>query len=252
MAISLKATQGWFSSTVVGPVSVTLPAGGAAGDRYYVWAMWKPFSSVATLTAGWTKLVEFADGSVAQGVGIGSMKIACWYRNWVSGITAPTITWSSAPNPGVFLHHLWTPGVGATFDTPTVVTAAWPSQISGTVNASSAVSVQNSSVVMCGMGFPASTATMTRPTNAIDASPAVTWTGNYVEAPASHATTTSGNDAAADTGHRFVTTGNASTTLSASTTLAAAKTGSALWVVQGLVGIGPPSDVNTQQFFAMF
>jgi len=239
MAISLKATGAWVENTAAGP-TVTLVGTPAAGDRHYIWATWKTFSITASMPGTWTEVTEFADGAVATGAGLGSMKVACWYRDWQLGDANPVLTFSTATSllSGIVC-QLWQKGAGENWDTPVFKTAAWPvTSTAQTVNASSSGVVPDGSVVMCLAGFRDDLASITRTTTSLSASPALTWNGNYVESPATHRTSTTGNDQAADLGHRFVTTGHAATTLSMQATISTVETGAILWVVQGLAAGG--------------
>jgi hypothetical protein len=180
------------------------------------------------------EVTEFADGAVASGNGLGSMKVGCWYRDWVSGDVNPTINFSGTPQ-AAYCMQLWQKGAGETWDTPTFVTAAWPvTATTQTISASSTVAVPNNSVVMCLIGLRDDSAAFTRAaTTGIDVASGITWNGNYVESPATHGTFTGGFDCAADLGHRFVTTGG-TVTLRATATISAVETGAMLWVVQSV------------------
>lgn len=232
MAVSFRVTGIWAELTADG--AVTIPSTPQAGDRMYLFARWKTFSITATV-AGWTKLPEFADGSAASGNGTGSVKVACWYRNWQSGDSNPTIDFSANPTTASAVIMVMAKSAGDDWLAPLVATAAmtnWTTT-SQTVAASATVAVPSGGVVMGLIGIRDDSATMTRPTNGIDDSGSlITWNGNYVESPATHHSTTTGDDGAADLGYRLVTTG-ATATLRMTGTLSAAETGAALWVVQG-------------------
>jgi hypothetical protein len=201
----------------------------------YLFARWKDFAVTATV-ANWTELVEFADGAVTSGNGTGSVKVACWYRDWQSGDTDPIIDFSASPNNASAVIMVMAKAASDSWLTPVAVTAAmtnWTTT-SQTVAASSTANVLGGGVVMGLIGIRDDTATMTRPTNGIDdVTGAVTWNGNYVESPATHHSTTTGDDGAADLGYRLVSAG-ATATLRMTGTISAAETGAALWVVQGV------------------
>lgn len=236
MAVSFRVTGAWAELTADG--SVAIPATPQAGDRLYLFARWKDFAITAQVTSpsGWTKLTEFADGSVTSGNGTGSVKVACWYRDWQSGDADPTIDFSTNPNNASAVIMVMAKASTETWLTPVAVTAAmttWTTT-SQTVSASSTAAVLGAGVVMGLIGIRDDTATMTRPTTGIDDSAgAVTWNGNYVESPATHHSTTTGDDGAADLGYRLVSAG-ATATLRMTGTISAAETGAALWVVQGI------------------
>jgi Polysaccharide lyase len=240
MAISLKYTDpSWSFVAADSPIPVTAETH-VAGDRGFIWVAWKDYSVTCTVTGGgsggWTEITEFADGTTAQGDGTGSMKVACFYRDWVSGDTDPTVDFSASPNIAGGLYQIWQKGGGDTWDTPVFATAASASSAGPvTRSASSTVTVGDGGVVFGLWATPDDQATFTRPTDAI-AGTGVTWNGNYVESPATHGSTTTNNDMSADLGHRFVTTGGSGITLDAKITSSTnAKTGAILWVVQSLV-----------------
>lgn len=241
MAISLKTVAAWGNSTSTH--TIVLLGSPAAGDRYFIWEMWKPFSATCTIPSGWTQVTEFTDGSVASGVDVGSTKIVCYYRDWQSGDTNPVGTITGGLSVACYTIALWTKASTETWDTPSFATAAWPASTSPTVDATSTVTVGNNSVVMCGIGLRSDNAsTFTRSTTAItDSGAAVTWNGNYVESPATHIATATGNDMAADLGYRLVTTGAAGVTLRTTGTQPTAETGAVLWLIQGVTPIAPPA-----------
>jgi hypothetical protein len=234
MSVSFRAVGTWAELTADGTVAI--PATPQAGDRMYLYARWKDFSVTATVT-NWTELVEFADGSSTSGNGTGSVKVACWYRDWQPGDSDPTIDFSANPNNASAVIIVVAKDADDVWLTPVAVTAAmtnWTTS-SQSVAASSTTTVLGGGVVMGLIGIRDDTATMTRPTNGIDDSGGlVTWNGNYVEAPATHHSTTTGDDGAADLGYRLVSAGALGVTLRMTGTISAAETGTALWVVQGV------------------
>lgn len=257
MAMSLKATGAW--ATAVADVSVALVGTPAAGDRYFLWVAWKPYT-VTCQVSGWTEIAEHADGTVAQGSGIGSMKIACYYRDWQSGDGNPTIDFSASPNIAGYVMQLWQCGAGEVWDTPTFA----PGQRSATnVNSAfscpSGVTVPSACVVMGGVALRDDSATFTRDFAGGTGKSGiwdndggyVTWNGNYVESPATHLSTATANQMSADLGYRFVTTGGSvpANFLGGWITSSAVETGVALLVFQ-TVSLAPAT--NTGAFFAMF
>jgi hypothetical protein len=131
--------------------------------------------------------------------------------------------------------------------TPTFVTAAMTTWTTTpqTTSASSTIDVPSGSVVVGIAAIRDDSGTFTRPTSAIsDAASAITWNGNYAEAPATHASTTTGNDMAADMGYRLVTTGASGVTLRQTCdALSAAETGMLAWVV--LDDVTPPATTGS-------
>lgn len=167
MAISLKATGAWteFIGTTAQP---TIPGTPAAGDRMFAWVVWKNVSATSSPPAGWTELVEYSDGAVASGVGLGSMTVACYYRDWVSGDATPTFTLTVAAGVGAHVMQLWQKGAGETWNTPVSSTGAIPGVAAATGWGSvTGVNVPDGSVVMNAIGIRDDTATMTRTTTSI-------------------------------------------------------------------------------------
>jgi hypothetical protein len=257
VAVSLKATGAWTPALTTSLTNTAFAGGemaGAspvAGDRFYVWAVWKNQAATVDPPTGWTEIVEYKDGSVASGNGTGSVTSSVNYRDWQSGdATQPTWTWSpSAPGVGAMCWQLWQKDAGETWDTPTSATGNWTSSASQTINASSTITVSDGCVAMCCLGIADDSATMTRFSTSIGSTPsgATTWAGNYVESPATHFTTTTGNDMAADLGHRFNATGGSGITLTTSATLSAVETGTFVIVLQdatagggGASSLAPP------------
>lgn len=243
MAVSLRVTGSWAELTADG--SVAIPSTPQAGDRMFLFARWKDFSITASV-ANWTEVTQFADGSVASGNGVGSVKVACWYRDWQSGDSNPTIDFSANPTNASVVIMVMQKGADDAWATPLFRTAAmtnWTTT-SQSVSAGSTLAVPGGSVVMGLIGIRDDTATMTRPTNGIDdAAGAITWNGNHVESPATHHSTTTGDDGAADLGYRLVSVG-ATATLRMTGTISAAETGAALWVVQPVNLAVTPSFVS--------
>lgn len=246
MAVSLRVTGAWAELTNDGAVAI--PATPQAGDRMYLFARWKDFSVTAQVTSPvtWTEIAEFTDGAVTAGNGTGSVKVACWYRDWQSGDTNPTIDFSATVENASVVIMVMQKAADDVWLTPVAVTAAmtnWTTT-SQIVAASATAVVPGGGVVMGLIGIRDDSATMTRPTSGIDDSTgAITWNGDYVESPATHHTTTTGFDGATDLGYRLVTTG-ATATLRMTGTISAAETGAALWVVQGVSTVVIPPIVT--------
>lgn len=233
MAVSLRvASSAWTELEADG--SVAIPATPSAGDRVFLFTAWKDYSVTAAVS-GWTEVIEWADGTTGSGNGLGSVKVACWYKDY-TGAGDPTIDFSANPTNSASAMLVMQKGATEQFTTPGYVTAAlsWGTG-STTTAASSTITVPSGGVVMAICGIRDDSATFTRGNSAIDDSAtAVTWNGNYAEAPSTHYTDTTGDDLSADLGYRLVTTGTTGVTLRVTGTLSAAETGAALWIVQGV------------------
>ena len=241
MAASLKAGGTWSTPGTTTPLTVTMPGTPAVGDRKYVFAVWKDFAITATCASNsgarpYAEVTEFADGSVATGNGLGSMKVAAWYKDHESGDDNPQITFSSGT--GLLrsaVAQVWQKGGSDSWLSPSFATAAISAASPFSATASSDVDIPDGAVVIELIGLRDDSVTLTRDSNTAlddDGSPAVTWNGNVVEEPATHLDTTTGNDLSGDIVYRLVTTGANGVTLTATGTPAAGETGSVLWVVQ--------------------
>jgi hypothetical protein len=239
MAISLKTAGTWARLVVDG--TVTIPGSPAAGDRMFLFASWKTYTITVTDPAGWTPIgVEFADGVVDATNGAGSVKVMAWYRDWVTGDAAPTIDWSSDPTEGHVVIQLWTKAAGDMWAAPQTATAAIAAADPFTATASTALDIQDGSVVMCLVGLRDDSTTIARTASTAiedDGTPDVTWNGDAVESPATHFNSTTGLDMSGDLNHRFVTTGALGVNLTTTGDPAAAETGAAKWVVQALAPV---------------
>lgn len=248
MAIGFRGSHAWFAQSAAGSGGRDVAsAGGVAGDRAFLLAVWKPFDSAGSPAGTETEITEFADGSVANGNGTGSVNVAAYYLDVVNGVESVGVSWSGAANTCSVALVVFSKGAGEAWGTPLFATAAitnWTTS-SQTVSASSTVAVPDGSVVIGVAGIRDDSATFTRPTTGIDVASGITWDGNYVEQPATHSSSTLGFDHAADSGYRLVTTGG-TVTLRQTATLSAAETGSALWIVQGVTSAAGPPRGRTQ------
>lgn len=236
MAITTKASGSWAELTAT--AAVTIPGAPAAGDRMFLYATWKDFSVTASVT-GWTAIgAEFTDGAVATGNGTGSMKVQAWYKDWKTGDTNPTLTFSAGVLAAAVIIIL-AKDATETWNEPGTVTAAWPvTATTQTISASSTIYVSNSAMVYAFIGIRDDSATFTRPTTAIDVASGITWNGNHATTPGTNFSTTTGNDMAASGGLRGVTTAGVTATLRVTATISAVETGAIKWIVQALGGQG--------------
>jgi len=236
MTVTFRAVGTWENGAtgLTADEVLAVPAAQLTGDMVIVLAAWKDFGITAQVS-GYTEITEFADGAVATGNGLGSMKVGAWYKAATSDAEAdPTLDFSTTTGlvgEGtiiVFQKSL------TNWVTPTFVTAAWPASAGpATVSASSTIDVPSGAAVIGLFGCRDDSATITRPTTAIlDSGAAITWNGNYAESPATHASCTTGNDMSCDAGYRLVTTGASGVTLQQTiTALTASETGTLLWIV---------------------
>lgn len=238
MTVSFRAVGSWENGAtgLTADEVLSVPAAQLTGDMCLAIGCWKDFGITAQIS-GWTELIEIADGSVATGNGLGSMKIGVWYKEATSDAEAdPTLDFSTTTGlvgEGTIIvfsksASFWT--------TPDYRQAAWTASAGPqTISAGSTIDVPTGGVVIGIAAIRDDSATFTRATDAIkDSGGLVTWNGNHAEAPATHASTTTGNDMACDAGYRLVTTGASGVTLQMSIdALSASETGNLLWVVLG-------------------
>lgn len=239
MTVSFRAASANWENGATGLTAdevLAVPAAQLTGDLILVIGCWKDFAITAQV-AGYTELIQNADGTTGTGNGTGSMKIGVWYKEATSDAEAdPTLDFSTTVGlvgEGVILVFsrslsLW--------QTPLALAAPWTA--SGgpqTISAGATIDVPDGGAVIGVAAIRDDSATFTRATTALsDAAGAITWAANYVEAPATHASTTTGNDMSCDTGYRLVTTGAAGVTLRQSIdALSASETGNLVWIVLG-------------------
>lgn len=243
MTVTFRGVGSWENGAtgLTADEVLAMPAAQTTGDMVLVVGCWKDFSITAQVS-GYTELAQVADGAVSTGNGAGSMKIGVWYKEATADPESdPTLDFSTTTNllgEGtiiVFQKSL------ALWETPTFVQSGW-SGSGGSNDATSTTDVPSGGAVIGITAIRDDSATFTRATTALsDSLGAITWNGDYVEAPATHASTTTGNDMACDMGYRLVTTGVAGVTLRQSiTALSASETGHMVWVVLG--------DTNTAAF----
>lgn len=238
MAVGFRAVGSWENGAtgLTADEVVAVPAAQVTGDLVIVIGCWKDYAITAQVS-GYTELFELADGTTGTGNGLGSMKVGIWYKVAASDTESdPTLDFSTTTGLlGEATIIVFSKGAGETWLTPTYVTRAlsWGTG-STTTAASSTIDVPSGGAVLAVAAIRDDSATFTRGNTAIDDSAAaVTWNGNYVEAPATHASTTTGNDMSCDAGYRLVTTGATGVTLRQTGTLSASETGQGAWVVLG-------------------
>lgn len=236
MTVSFRAVGTWEngSTGLTADEVVAVPAAQATGDLMILLASWKNFAITATV-AGWTKITEFADGTVGTGNGVGSMKVGAWYKVATSDTEAdPTLDFSTTTGlVGEAVIIVFSKSLDE-WVTPEFVTAAWPLQDTGDATSSSTIILPASAAVVALIGIRDDSATFTRDAlTGISSTGSVSWNGVYVEAPATHASTTTGNDMSCDAGYYLTNNGSfgVAVSLTVNATIAANETGAVLWLV---------------------
>lgn len=234
MAITLVDGGAW--ATVSGTSMATvIPGTPQPGDRLILLAGWKDYSITATVP-GWTQDGSWADGTVPQAVNAGSVRVEAWHRDYQTGDTAPTVSFSGSVNVGSGVMQLWRKGGYDEWDAPTFRTAGWASG-SGSLDASATADIKDGAAVLSMLSLCAMCNTMT----VANSGTGVTWDGAHVQAPASHHNTSSGNDFASNSGYRMVTTGGNGVTPAIAATLSGSRAGSVMWLIQSVTTTTPAS-----------
>lgn len=236
MPVSVKATGSW--AAVTSGVTPTLVGSPAVGNRYFVWVVWKPYSTTCSVE-GWTKVAEYADGSVGSGEGVGSVKVACFYRDWESGMGGPPISFSSTPFGFIAgcLMQLWQKTTAEPWDTPDYRTAPLPLTQAYSINADSPIDVPNGAAVMAVLGIR-NDAAFGFGQNTLSAGP-VRWVG--LPSSPQNLSTSTGNDLSARYWHGATDSGGAAVSLALDGQLERPETGAALWVVQDVTALAAAS-----------
>ncbi len=107
MTIALRASGAWAAHTT--SPAAALPAGVAAGDMMILFIGCKPYTATIATPAGWTALsaASGTNGTTASGVDIGSVQWATFYRIFVAGDAAPTLSVTSG-NPSLAVIRAYT------------------------------------------------------------------------------------------------------------------------------------------------
>lgn len=235
MAISQRNFNNWSIRT--GSGSLSPPPSLVAGDRKFLFAAWKPYTVTLSVDQGWTQIVEFADGTVADGNGTGSVKVAVWYKDHIVSDPDPTLTFSNTISVAAVTMVVFQKDSGEFWIDPRVATAAIAANTNWTATASSNPLITAGELALGIVGFRDDSATMTRSTTTGLAATGVTWADNYTEYPATHASNTTSTDISADAGYRIASSGTSSAAPTMAGTLSASETGTAVWVIQGVTNV---------------
>ena len=255
MTVTFREGSAWFDGAtgLTADKVLTIPSTQAVGDLILVLATWKDFAITAQITGtGWNEITEFAGGAVSTGNGVGSMKVAAWYKIATADPeTNPTLDFSTTTGLlGEACVLVFSQSAG-TWQTPTFATQTWPASAGPASRSSSTtVDIPAGGAVANIIGIRNDQAIFTRnpsSTQGIDATGGTvgTWTASYVEVPATHASTTTGNDMAADAGYRLKDTAATGTNLTVNVQISTADSGTILWVVLGDQAAGTTATPTT-------
>lgn len=221
MAIALRAAGAWAAgSTAPAP---TIPAGTTTGDIMLLYIGCKPFSSTINAIGGWT-LVSGSDGtngSVNSGIDTGSVKWACFYREWQSGDANPSISITSA-NVSLAVIKSYSKAAGNTWAVPAGAKGSDTSSGTGfslTMDADPGITLDDM----------LDTFSTIAGNNATFGTPTLTATGATIatptESPTTEGSTATGHDLESSASHALCTAGTATAAPVVGWTLSAAQTG---------------------------
>lgn len=211
MSIGLKSVGTWATSTST-TMTVTLPTH-AAGDLLIVRAIRKPFTSPTSMvinTSGWAATgTPFANGSTANGAGVGSMAIATfWKIASSSSETNPVVTWGATAAPGAAValvyertneFYTWSDPIGVGgLDSNAATT------INDTLGTHISVAAGDMVDIFCGWCDDSGT-----PSAVSISQPSVTYSVTS-DVPDTALDTSTSNDLAADGGYALATAGTSS------------------------------------------
>lgn len=92
MAITPKTAGAWAAGTT--SVAPALCASPNSNTRMVLFIGCKPFGATIVTPSGWTAIAAGGgtNGTTASGVDVGSVRWATFFRDWVTGVAAPTVT----------------------------------------------------------------------------------------------------------------------------------------------------------------
>ncbi len=210
MAITQRAVGAWAANNAT-TQTVTLPTH-VAGDMLIVRTIRKPFTNpndTVINTAGWTAVATgVANGSTANGVGVGSMGFKAFYKVAESASeTNPVVTWGTTAAPGASVAVCYQLGAGEVWETPVGNGGGdATARTSQTSTIASHVSVTSGDLVDFFRGQCDDSGALTVPTIT---QASVTY-DTVTEYPATALLDGTSNDIAADGGYRTATAGTSS------------------------------------------
>jgi len=227
MAISQRAEGTWADSNAT-TQTVTIPGGYSAGDMMVCFWSVKPFSASPTIDQSWGTVGSKADGSAANGNGIGSVLTGAFYKVATSGTeTNPVITWGTTSAPGAAVIVIFQKGAGESWITPVGSGGGdTTADTSKSMTTDTDPGIVSGDMVLMNMGIR---------DNCVMTVPTFTTTGvtyaAVVEYPAGALSSLTSNDIAADGCFRLATAGTSSAATAITATLDTNETGSA-WITR--------------------
>lgn len=220
MTIGWRTPGAWAGSITA--VIPDLPATLAAGDRMLLFVGCKPYSATIVEPAGWTRIgTQQTNGTVANGVDTGSVAWTVFYRDWVSGDAAPSVSVTSG-NVALACIHAATK-TAASWDTTTAYFGSdTTSDAAYSITASgSSGNITNGDGLIHFTVLAGNNQTLGTPT--ITATGATI--GTVTESPTTAGINNLGNDLAASSASALVTAGTSTADAVCGWTLSGAQTG---------------------------
>jgi len=207
MAISIRGAGSWAASNAT-TQTVTLPTH-QAGDMLIVRAACKPYTATPTCgTTGWAAVGSaYANGSTANGNGVGSLTHVAFYKIATSASeTNPVVSWGTTSAPGAAVAVVYQKGASESWLTPVGAGGGdSTARTSQTCTISSHISVTAGDMVDFFLAWC---------DNYASTSPTITQTGvtygTVSEQPATALSDSTSNDIAADGGYRLASSGTSS------------------------------------------
>lgn len=221
MAITPLTAGAWAAgSTSIAPA---LPASPVAGTRMFLFVGCKPFNATINTPSGWTLIPagSGSNGTVADGVDVGSVLWATFWRDWVSGDAAPTVSITSG-NVSLGCINGFVKDAGAMWVAPESRSANdTSSDTTLDIGSFTPIALIVDDYILHGAVIAGNNATFGTPT--IDAT-GFTF-GAVTESPATEGTTATGNDLEASCSRAICASGSGDALLFAHWTLSANQTG---------------------------
>jgi hypothetical protein len=183
----------------------------------------KPYNATINTPTGWTLITgsNGANGTTASGIDTGSVLWAAFYRMWVSGDAAPTVSITSG-NVALASIRGFTPTSGAKFFIPVAAKGSDTSSGTGfSLTMDADIGIIAGDMLVNGAVLPGDNSTFGTPT--ISATGATF--SACTESPATEGTTASGQDLEASAYYATCSTGPASAAAVCGWTLSVAQTG---------------------------
>ncbi len=222
-AIAIRATGAYVNGTA--NLTPVIPAGSVAGDMMILAYGTKPFNDAPTIDQGWTSIGSATDGTVVDGVDVGSMQTRLYYKIHTGTETNPTVTNGTNNISGAVI-IVFQKSASEAWDTP--MGAGGGDATAGTgfsVTASANPGITAGDLLIGYAAIRSDAGTQ----SAITITATGATMGAFTESPAD-LVTTGGGDMAMSGGYAAVSSGTASASPVYASTLAVAHTGSAFIV----------------------